>query len=147
MIWYTRAMFDFTPVHALLGGALIAAALGLSLVATGRTIGLSGVLAGVLRGPRGDGAWRAWFLAGMLAAGAIFAVAQPAVFDHSFRSPLWLVAISGVLVGAGTRLANGCTSGHGLCGTSRLSMRSIVATCVFLAVGVLTATLAGSVLR
>jgi uncharacterized membrane protein YedE/YeeE len=140
-------MHDFTPVSALAGGALIAASLALMLITTGRVAGLSGVLAGFLRVERGDWGWRAWFLVGMLGAGAIFAAVRPETFDRATAAPLWLVAVSGVVVGIGTRLGNGCTSGHGLCGMSRLSRRSIVATLVFFAAGVITATVAGSVSR
>jgi uncharacterized membrane protein YedE/YeeE len=138
---------DFTPVSALVGGALIAASLAIMLVGTGRIAGLSGIFAGLLRGTPGDWEWRAWFVAGMLGVGAIFAVVRPETFDRAARVPLWAVALSGVLVGVGTRLSNGCTSGHGLCGTSRLSKRSVIATMTFMAIGVATATLVGSILR
>ena len=136
-------MADFTPISAAIGGAMIAASLAIMLVATGRIAGLSGMLAGLLRGTPGDWAWRAWFFAGMLGTAALFAWLRPATFDTGARVPLWLVGVSGALVGLGTRLSNGCTSGHGLCGMSRLSKRSIVATVVFFGVGVATATLVG----
>lgn len=137
-------MHDFTPTSALVGGALIAASLGLVLITMGRVVGLAGAFAGFLRGTPGDWAWRAWFLGGMLGVGLVFSLVRPETFDHGTPSPLWLVGISGALVGVGTRLANGCTSGHGLCGTSRLSKRSIVATLVFFGTGVVVATLVGS---
>ena len=139
-------MHDFTPVAALVGGALIALALAVMLIATGRIAGLSGIVAG-LASPSGDWEWRAWFVAGMLAVGAVFGIASPETFDASSRVPLPLVAVAGAIVGLGTRLCNGCTSGHGLCGTSRLSRRSLVATVVFFAVAVATATLVGELLR
>jgi len=138
---------DFTPVQALVGGALIATSLAIMLIATGRIAGLSGIFAGFIAGRRGDWAWRAWFITGMLIVGVAFELARPETFDHGARVPLWLVAASGVLVGLGTRASNGCTSGHGLCGISRLSKRSIVATMVFFAVGVATATITGLVTR
>jgi uncharacterized protein len=140
-------MTSFTPVHAIVGGALIALSLSLSLVATGRIAGLSGVFAGFVHPVHDDWAWRAWFVLGMLWVGAIFWVVEPTTFDPSSRVSLPTVALAGALVGAGTRLANGCTSGHGLCGISRGSKRSIVATAVFFGVGVVTATLTGSALR
>lgn len=140
-------MHDFTPVSALVGGALIACSLALMLIATGRIAGLSGLFAGFLRAAPGDWSWRAYFLVGMFAAGAVFRVAEPATYDYGARVPLWLVAVSAALVGVGTRASNGCTSGHGLCGISRLSKRSLVATVTFFAVGVATATLVGTVLR
>ena len=83
----------------------------------------------------------------MLAVGAVLEIVRPQTFDTAARVPLPVVAIAGVLVGLGTRLGNGCTSGHGLCGISRLSKRSILATIVFMAVGVVTATITGMVLR
>jgi uncharacterized protein len=138
---------DFTPVEALVGGALIATSLAIMLVLTGRIAGLSGIFSGFLAGKRGDWAWRAWFIAGMLIVAVAFEVARPATFDQGARVPLWLVAISGVLVGIGTRASNGCTSGHGLCGMSRLSKRSIIATVVFMACGIATATISGAILR
>ena len=140
-------MHDFTPIQALVGGALISASLALMLILTGRIAGLSGIFAGLIAGRRGDWTWRAWFASGMLLVGAAFAVARPEMFDHGARIPLWLVAVSGALVGLGTRASNGCTSGHGLCGMSRLSNRSVVATMTFFAVGVATATITGMVLR
>ncbi|HEY5952560.1 MAG TPA: YeeE/YedE thiosulfate transporter family protein [Kofleriaceae bacterium] len=140
-------MHDFTPVHAIVGGALIAASLAIMLITTGRIAGLSGIFAGFMAGRPGDWAWRAWFIAGMMIVGAAFAVAQPEAFDHGARVPLWAVAVSGLIVGLGTRVSNGCTSGHGLCGMSRLSKRSIVATMVFFAFGVATATVSGMLLR
>jgi uncharacterized membrane protein YedE/YeeE len=140
-------MSHFTPASAMVGGALIALSLALMLIGTGRIAGLSGIFAGFLRAQAGDWAWRALFLAGALAAGAGFLLVAPSSFDRVAPSPLWMVALSGVLVGVGTRLSNGCTSGHGLCGVSRLSPRSLVATAVFFVVGVLTATVIGHALR
>ena len=136
-------MHDFTPVHALVGGALIALALAVVLLTTGRIAGLSGIIAGVLR-VDADWSWRVWFVAGMVGVGAVFQLAQPATFDHGSRVPLPLVGIAGAIVGFGTRLCNGCTSGHGLCGASRLSKRSIIATGVFFSVAVVTATAVGA---
>jgi uncharacterized membrane protein YedE/YeeE len=140
-------MHDLTPIRALVGGALIASSLALMLIGTGRIAGLSGVFAGIVRGKAGDTAWRVWFAAGMLAVGLVFRIASPHVFDHEARVPLWAIALSGALVGVGTRASNGCTSGHGLCGMSRPSKRSIVATLVFFSVGVVTATLVGHLVR
>lgn len=117
------------------------------LIATGRIAGLSGIFAGFIAGRRGDGAWRAWFIAGMLIVGVAFAIARSATFDHAARIPLWAVALSGAIVGFGTRASNGCTSGHGLCGMSRLSKRSIIATIVFFMFGVASATISGELVR
>jgi uncharacterized protein len=138
---------SFTPLPAFIGGVLIAASLALMLIATGRIAGLSGMFAGFLHGTRGDWSWRAWFIAGMFLVGALFRIAEPTTFDYSARVPLWLVAISGVLVGVGVRAGNGCTSGHGLCGMSRFSKRSVIATMTFFVIGVATATIVGTILR
>jgi uncharacterized protein len=126
---------EFTPVSALLGGALIGAAATLLLWSLGRIAGVSGILNAALEDPAGRG-WRVAFLAGLVAAaGAWFAVssAQPRA---GFPLP-WLVA-GGLLVGFGTRLGSGCTSGHGICGLARLSRRSLVAVAVFMGAGFAT---------
>lgn len=138
-------MHDVQPIHGIAGGALIALSLAVMLIGTGRIAGLSGIVAGLLADK--DRAWRVWFVAGMLVVGAAFRLARPETFDVGARVPLPLVAIAGLFVGLGTRLSNGCTSGHGLCGMSRLSKRSIIATLVFFGVGVATATIVGAVVR
>lgn len=136
-------MHDFSPLSAAIGGVLIASSLALMLIGTGRIAGLSGVFAGVLRAKLD---WRLWFVVGMFGAGIAFRVMRPETYDYGARVPLWAVAMSGLLVGVGTRTSNGCTSGHGLCGMSRLSKRSIIATMVFFAFGVITATTIGRLL-
>ena len=136
-------MHDFTPGHAVVGGALIAVGLAVVLIGTGRIAGLCGITAGIIRPTGGDRSWRVSFLVAALAVGAVFELAAPATFDAGPVHPLWLIAISGGLVGVGTRLANGCTSGHGLCGLGRFSKRSLVATCTFFGIAVVTATIAG----
>jgi uncharacterized membrane protein YedE/YeeE len=127
----------YTPISALIGGAVIGAAAAALLVLNGRIAGVSGILGGLLRPARGDIAWRAAFVAGLVAAplayGA-FAVLPEIRVD---AGPAVLVA-AGLLVGIGTRYGSGCTSGHGVCGISRLSPRSIVATLVFMAAGFAT---------
>jgi uncharacterized membrane protein YedE/YeeE len=134
---------EFGPMAGAIGGALIAMGIAGMLVGTGRIAGLSGVVAGLLVAAKGDTAWRVWFAVGMLAAGGVFVALQPETFDTTARVPLGAVAAAGLLVGVGTRLANGCTSGHGLCGIGRGSTRSILATVVFFGVAVATATLVG----
>lgn len=128
-------MHNFTPWSALAGGALIGVAASLLLVANGRIAGISGVLTGLLAPVRGDVAWRGFFMLGLLGAGVIAALASPAAIGASPRS-LPLLAVAGLLVGVGTRIGNGCTSGHGVCGISRLSARSMVATVTFIAAGI-----------
>jgi uncharacterized membrane protein YedE/YeeE len=130
-------MTDFTPWSALIGGALIGLSASLLLLATGQVAGISGIVAGMLTPRRGDLGWRAAFVGGLLLAGAIAAVTVPERLGDSPVSLPWLAA-AGLLVGAGTRLGGGCTSGHGVCGISRLSMRSLIATAVFVATGIAT---------
>ena len=129
-------MHDFTPWSALAGGIMIGLAASLMLVGSGRVTGISGMLSGLLQPVRGDIAWRALFMVGLLIAGAVAHVVAPAQLGASPRS-LGLIAVAGLLVGAGTRIGNGCTSGHGVCGISRLSPRSLIATVTFIASGVL----------
>ncbi|HKP64167.1 MAG TPA: YeeE/YedE thiosulfate transporter family protein [Polyangiales bacterium] len=133
-------MHDFTPWSALTGGALIGAAASLLLIAAGRIAGISGILGGVLLPARGDVRWRALFLVGLVSAGLIAALLVPESIGTSPRS-LPMLTAAGLLVGIGTRLGNGCTSGHGVCGISRFAPRSIAATVVFMASGVLTVLL------
>lgn len=128
-------MNNFTPWSALAGGALIGLAASLLLVANGRVAGISGVLGGLLAPVRGDVAWRGFFVLGLLGAGVVAALLSPEAIGASPRS-LWLLAVAGLLVGVGTRIGNGCTSGHGVCGISRLSPRSMVATVSFIAAGI-----------
>ncbi len=131
-------MENFTPVPALAGGMLIGLAATLLLWSIGRIAGISGIVNGIASGARGDRAWRVAFLAGMMAAGAVtlhfFADLPPQA--RTGEMPVLLAA--GFLVGFGTRMGNGCTSGHGVCGIARLSLRSLVATAVFMATGFAT---------
>jgi uncharacterized membrane protein YedE/YeeE len=136
-------MYDFTPGHAIVGGVLIALGLAVVLIGTGRIAGLSGIAAGIVRPTGGDRSWRIGFLGAAIAVGAVFELAAPSTFDAAPPHPLWLIAISGALVGFGTRIGNGCTSGHGLCGLGRFSKRSLIATCTFFGIAVITATLVG----
>jgi uncharacterized membrane protein YedE/YeeE len=133
-------MSHFTPGAALLGGALIALALGGLLVAGGRVGGVSGALGGLVRGDSGPSSWRLFFVLGLVAGGLVWSLISPTAFSASPRS-LPVIAVAGLLVGIGTRMGGGCTSGHGVCGTSRFSTRSIVATATFVAVGAATATM------
>ncbi len=113
------------------------AASGLLLL-NGRIAGVSGIVAGLLRPSRGEAAWRALFAAGLVAGGLVASLVHPAAFGPSVQNSSAALAAAGVLVGFGTRLGNGCTSGHGVCGVSRLSVRSIAATATFIAAGVVT---------
>jgi uncharacterized membrane protein YedE/YeeE len=103
----------------------------------GKIAGISGILAGVLKPVRGDTLWRICFLAGLLAGGMLLRIFLPTAFDFGIIRPLPMLIIAGLLVGFGTRLGSGCTSGHGVCGISRLSPRSLVATGTFIIAGAL----------
>jgi uncharacterized membrane protein YedE/YeeE len=133
-----RAVDHFTPLASALGGLLLGVASSVLFLVNGRILGISGVVGEIPSARSGDRAWRAVFLLGLLTGGiAIFAVDRGALALAAEQSVPFAIA-AGVLVGIGTRLSNGCTSGHGLCGIARLSKRSVVATCVFMATGALT---------
>lgn len=130
---------NFTPLPALLGGVLIGLSASLLWLGHGRVAGISGIWGGLLR--RADELeWRLLFLGGMLAGAVGVALLAPSAIVAPADRPLWMVAVAGLLVGVGTRLGNGCTSGHGVCGLSRLSSRSAVAVATFMAVGFAVAT-------
>lgn len=131
----------FTPGASLAGGVLIGAAAAIMVVWLGRIAGISGIVGNLLqastwRSPQ-QWAWRFAFVVGMLAAPLVWLLFAPLPQVHMPRNPLLIIA-AGLLVGFGTRLGSGCTSGHGVCGLSRLSLRSLVATLVFMATGVIT---------
>jgi uncharacterized membrane protein YedE/YeeE len=123
--------------RALAGGALIGGAASLLWALSGRVAGVSGILSGLFSRDRGEAGWRALFVAGLLLGGLLFAWLEPEALAVTGPSTALTLA-GGLLVGVGTRLAGGCTSGHGVCGNSRFSPRSLVATATFLATGVLT---------
>ncbi len=126
---------SFTPVSATIGGILLGIAASTLLLANGEVCGISGILGGAAFAKRADRAWRMVFLAGLLAGGALVAWADRSALAVASEQSIWLAAVSGVVVGIGTRMGDGCTSGHGLCGIARFSGRSIVATLVFMATG------------
>ena len=127
----------FTPWSALTGGVLIGVAVAMFLLLNGRIAGISGVVGGLLRPARGDIAWRAAFVAGLIAAPLLYALAAPPPALH-IDAQYGAVLLAGLLVGVGTRLGSGCSSGHGVCGLSRLSLRSLVATLAFMGAGFAT---------
>lgn len=136
----------FTPVSAALGGILIGlAAVGL-MAATGRIAGISGILGGLFSKPDGASVWRLAFLIGLMLASLATWRLMPSAFEPREGFPLPLLLIAGLLVGYGTSLGSGCTSGHGVCGLSRLSVRSLLAVMVFMAAGIATASLLRMVL-
>ncbi len=130
-------MFTDRHAFALLGGALIGASASLLLVFNGRVAGISGIVAGALRPRDPDARWRWTFLAGLFAGALLLRALAPATVSAP-RTPIALALLSGALVGVGTRMGGGCTSGHGVCGISAGSRRSIVATMTFMATGALS---------
>jgi uncharacterized membrane protein YedE/YeeE len=131
-------MTHFTPYTALGGGLLIGLSALLLLYLNGRIAGISGIVNGALARKKGDTAWRVAFALGMLAGGAAFWWLTPHAFVPRQGFPLPLLLVAGFLVGFGTRLGSGCTSGHGVCGLGRRSLRSLVATITFVACGMVT---------
>ena len=127
----------FTPWSALAGGLLIGLATAMFLLFNGRIAGISGILGGLLRPMAGDIGWRIAFVSGLLGAPLVYALVAPLPAVRVDADMATLV-IAGLLVGAGTRYGSGCTSGHGVCGLSRLSPRSMVATASFMLAGVVT---------
>ena len=125
-------MENFTPLPALAGGLLIGVASVWLLAANGRIAGVSGILHGIFAQPPGDRQWRAAFIAGLVIAGFIWRLFAPAA---SAEANLAAMALAGALVGFGTRLGGGCTSGHGVCGLGRFSLRSLVAVITFMLCG------------
>ena len=127
----------FTPWASLMGGLLLGVASAAFILINGRILGISGILGGLLPPKVGDIGWRVAFLLGMLAAPTVFMALAPAGLASEPRidAGFWTVIAAGLLVGIGTRYASGCTSGHGVCGLSRLSPRSLVATLSFMGAG------------
>lgn len=130
----------FTPWSSLSGGIILGVASALFILINGRVLGISGILGGLLPPKAGDTFWRLAFLAGMFASPWIFLLLAPTEFitTPQIDADLVMLVIAGLLVGIGTRYGSGCTSGHGVCGLSRMSPRSLVATLSFMAAGFLT---------
>ncbi len=135
----------FTPWAALAGGVLLGLASALFVLLNGRILGISGIVGGLLRPRAGDMGWRLAFLLGMLVApGLYWLVVGPT--QPRIDANWGMVVIAGLLVGVGTRYGSGCTSGHGVCGLSRMSPRSLVATLAFMGAGFVTVFLIRHVL-
>jgi len=129
---------NFTPVSALTGGALIGFSATLLLLFNGRMAGVSGIMNGVFNASRSEMSWRLAFLAGLVIGAFLFKLIAPDFFTARQNYPLGLLAAGGFLVGFGTRMSNGCTSGHGICGIANLSPRSLLATLTFMTSGIVT---------
>jgi uncharacterized membrane protein YedE/YeeE len=131
-------MANFTPIPAAIGGALIGLSAVLLMLSTGRIAGISAIFGGMLNLRGEDKSWRIAFLVGLILAPVLagligYGMAQPALPSN------WtVIVVAGLLVGFGTRLGGGCTSGHGICGIARLSPRSVAATIVFMATAIIT---------
>jgi uncharacterized protein len=136
----------FTPIPSAIGGILIGLSAAALLIGHGRIAGISGVLGGALQPEKGETAWRAYFLVGLIGGGTIIALVRPTAFPSASEVSAPLLIVAGLLVGFGTRLGGGCTSGHGVCGIGRLSLRSLFATVTFMATGAATVFLVRHVL-
>ena len=131
-------MENFTPLSGLIGGLLIGSASALLLLVNGSISGISGIVGGLLAPKAADAGWRVVFVAGLLLGAFVYMLATGGAIPVRIEASLPVLVAAGLLVGFGTRLGSGCTSGHGLCGVARLSRRSIVATSVFFGVAMIT---------
>jgi len=136
-------MQNFTPYSAFIGGMLIGLSATLMLWINGRITGISGIVGGILFPVKGDSLWRVVFVAGLLGGGLIYVLLsnKPLPFEPQ-ATPLVMI-LAGLLVGWGTRMGSGCTSGHGICGIARISRRSFAATLVFMLTAIVTVWLTG----
>lgn len=126
-------------IRAAIGGAMIGSAAALMVIFNGRIAGISGVLGGLIfERQQAERPWRALFLAGLMLGALLAMLAQPALAGSALKAGWPGMIVAGLIVGFGTRMGSGCTSGHGVCGIGRLSQRSIVATCTFMSTGFLT---------
>lgn len=134
---------EFTPVLSTLGGVLLGASASAMLLLEGRVAGISGIVGGLFTPKAGDIGWRLAFLAGLVLAGIGGAMLAPGSVAVEINRAPWMVIVAGLLVGVGTRLGNGCTSGHGVCGLSRMSPRSLASVVTFMGVGAAVAVVVG----
>jgi uncharacterized protein len=140
-------MNHFTPLSATGGGVLLGIASSLLFLANGRILGISGIVGRIPLTTGSDRTWRLVFLAGLLTGGVAILLVDRSALAFASEQTVPTAIVAGVLVGFGTRLGNGCTSGHGLCGIARLSKRSFVATLVFMATGALAVFVVRHVLK
>lgn len=131
-------MHNLTPISGLVGGALIGLSSAALMLLSGRIAGISGIFGGLLSRAAGDHGWRLAFIAGLIAAPLLAALFGAPLPSPAMPASLVVIALGGLLVGVGTRLGGGCTSGHGVCGVARLSARSLAATAIFVVVAMLT---------
>ena len=131
-------MENFTPVSALIGGAFIGLSAIIMLAGNGRIAGISGILGGAISSRGDERRWRILFLAGLLLATLLYQIVSSSPITIEAQASPELLVIAGLLVGFGTRLGSGCTSGHGICGIARFSKRSFAATVIFMLFGFIT---------
>jgi uncharacterized protein len=134
-------MTNFTPLSAAIGGALIGLAAALLMLSTGRIAGISGIFGGLIGGNVPDRDWRIAFIVGLILAPLTGTLVGYALAEPQMPASWGVIVIAGLLVGFGTRLGGGCTSGHGICGVARLSPRSLVATVIFVGVAMIVVTI------
>jgi len=134
-------MENFTPVSALIGGGLIGLAAAMLLLLNGRMAGISGVVGDLLRPSEGDPGWRIAFVVGLIAGPLVYQLIAGEMLSVTIDARFPLLIVGGLLVGFGTNLGSGCTSGHGVCGMARLSPRSLIATVIFMSAGMVTVTI------
>jgi uncharacterized protein len=134
-------MANFTPISAAVGGALIGLAAVLLMLLNGRIAGVTGVFAGLIDPISTDRGWRATFVAGLILAPLSATLVGYTIPIPQMPASLLTIVVAGLLVGFGTRLSNGCTSGHGVCGIARLSPRSITATAIFMGAAIVVVAL------
>jgi uncharacterized membrane protein YedE/YeeE len=134
-------MANFTPISAAIGGALIGLSAVLLMLLNGRIAGITGIAGGLIDPISTDRVWRATFIAGLIAAPLSAMLIGYTVPVPQMPTSMVTIAVAGLLVGFGTRMSNGCTSGHGICGMARLSTRSIAATAVFMAAAIIVVAL------
>jgi uncharacterized membrane protein YedE/YeeE len=139
-------MANFTPVSAAIGGALIGLSAVLLMLSTGRIAGMSGIFSGLLNLRGEDKGWRLAFLAGLILAPVVADLIGYGMSPPKLPSSWAVIVVAGLLVGFGTRLGGGCTSGHGICGIGRLSPRSIAATVIFMVTAIVTVAITRHVL-
>ena len=129
-------------IYGLVGGMLIGLSATLLLLFNGKVTGISGIIFGIINPSRKDFSWRLSLIIGLMLAGLAFVLMSPQGFTSTIERPTPIIALAGLLVGFGAKMGNGCTSGHGVCGISRFSTRSLVATCCFIASGALSVLIA-----
>src|SRR5712691_3755074 len=140
-------MEHFTPLASLIGGMLIGLSASMLLLCDGKIAGVSGIVADMLSPAKHDTLWRIVTVAGLLTGGFLLGLFSPQTFAINLARSWSALVLAGLLVGFGTRLGNGCTSGHGVCGVSRLSTRSIVATATFIFTGAVVVFVVNHMLR